>query len=323
MPYATSNGGDAIRNRIQQEDGSYRARGIEPTAGIADVSCRYRMLISSMAARHINREDARVANSSNSWILGPAYGFEGRGPALHRDPLTSAQVQSGAVAIRGRTPSSAAIRLLGCLLGCQRPRRVLLVPEGNGDNMGTNGHRAPTSHPTSLLRRSPPPLPDRSPVASREDACVAAWAISVWATLTRSGRVQLTHSFLVIRRGRAMVAAGRPVLVVRPPSHTPRHGGVQGCSSISRSARQPRALSALSKRYLRRVPPLGLLVACELPFNPSISSATFSISERTHSLARCRDSSESLFGSPAMSRAKRPLTVRRVPEPLGCRVSSI
>ncbi len=174
-----------------------------------------------MAARHINREDARVANSSNSWILGPAYGFEGRGPALHRDPLTSAQVQSGAVAIRGRTPSSAAIRLLGCLLGCQRPRRVLLVPEGNGDNMGTNGHRAPTSHPTSLLRRSPPPLPDRSPVASREDACVAAWAISVWATLTRSGRVQLTHSFLVIRRGRAMVAAGRPVLVVRPPSHTP------------------------------------------------------------------------------------------------------
>src|SRR5713101_7443465 len=80
---------------------------------------------------------------------------------------------------------------------------------------------------------------------------------------------------------------------------------------------------ALYERYLRRVPILGAWLPPSYPFILSISSATFSISERTHSLAICRDTSGWPLGSPARARAKRPLTVRRVPEPWGCRVSSI
>lgn len=55
----------------------------------------------------------------------------------------------------------------------------------------------------------------------------------------------------------------------------------------------------------------GRLVASDLPFSLSISSATFSTSERTYSLARWTGRFWVAACVPVRSRAKRPLTVRR------------
>src|SRR5712692_7350371 len=54
----------------------------------------------------------------------PADGFEDRGASVHNRPLASALVQPSTSAIPDRPPSSAVIRRLGCLLGCQRPPRT-------------------------------------------------------------------------------------------------------------------------------------------------------------------------------------------------------
>ena len=51
----------------------------------------------------------------------PANGFEDRGSALRRRPLTSTQVQSGAVTVHDRPAPDAVIRLVGCHVGSQSP----------------------------------------------------------------------------------------------------------------------------------------------------------------------------------------------------------
>jgi hypothetical protein len=71
-----------------------------------------------------NRSDrpwTKVNLAGRLWT--PANGFEDRGANVRGRPLETAIVRSSEAAIRDRPPSSAVIRRLGCLLGCQRTPR--------------------------------------------------------------------------------------------------------------------------------------------------------------------------------------------------------